>query len=141
MAKRTVAPAAKGEVANPHENSEANIAPATDTNNQAAAGEGDAAPAAEVKAPGKIAQIIELFKAGKTNKEIQELGFHPTTISIQVSKYKKAHPDLYPPKPPAPTKAEKKAAAAKAKEIEGSVVASDDGAEAAGAKADEVKSE
>ena len=67
-----------------------------------------AAEVAQEKAPGKIAQILELFKSGKTNKEIQELGFHPTTISIQISKYKKANPDLYPPKAPALTKEQKK---------------------------------
>jgi hypothetical protein len=87
------------------------------------------------KAPGKIAQILAHFKAGKTTKEISQLPlldengnpvvakdadgndvvetFHPTTISIQVNKYKKANPDLYPPLPPAKTKkeiaAEKKA--------------------------------
>lgn len=85
------------------------------------------------KGPGKIKQIIDHFKAGKTTKEIallpvldadgniiitkNEKGenvaetFHPTTISIQVNKYKKANPDLYPPKPPAETKAQKKAKA------------------------------
>lgn len=86
-----------------------------------------AAEPAKPKAPGKIAQILEHFKAGKTNKEISELfvldaegkptteTFHPTTISIQVSKYKLAHPDLYPPKAPALTKAQKKELAAKEK--------------------------
>lgn len=54
------------------------------------------------KEPGKIAKILEMFKAGSTPKEIEDAGFHKTTISIQVSKYKKAHPDLYPPKEKAP---------------------------------------
>lgn len=84
---------------------------------------------AKEKAPGKIAQILAHFKAGKTNKEISALPvldengqpvvlstdekgdatfeyFHPTTISIQVNKYKKSNPDIYPPQPPAPTKKE-----------------------------------
>lgn len=45
----------------------------------------------EAKAPGKIDQIIDLHKAGKTNAEIVEAGFNKTTVSIQVSKYKKAN--------------------------------------------------
>ena len=84
---------------------------------------------AKEKAPGKIAQILTHFKAGKTNKEISALPvldengqpvvlstdekgdatfeyFHPTTISIQVNKYKRSNPDIYPPMPPAPTKKE-----------------------------------
>jgi hypothetical protein len=88
------------------------------------------APKETPKAPGKIKQILDAFKSGKTNKEIAAMyvldadgkqiptgendkdgnpifeTFHPTTISIQVSKYKKANPDLYPPQPPAPTKKE-----------------------------------
>ena len=90
------------------------------------------------KGPGKIAQILGHFKAGMSTKEIakqfvlneegqpistgekDEAGnevfetFHPTTISIQVNKYKRANPDMYPPQLPAKTKkeiaAEKKAA-------------------------------
>lgn len=48
------------------------------------------------KEPGKIAKIIALHKAGVPNKEIQTVhGFHPTTISIQISKYKKAAEKLF----------------------------------------------
>jgi len=43
----------------------------------------------EEKAPGKIAQIIELHKNGYSNAEIVDKGFNKTTVSIQVSKYKK----------------------------------------------------
>lgn len=39
--------------------------------------------------PGKIEQIIALHKAGKENAAIVEKGFNKTTVSIQVSKYKK----------------------------------------------------
>lgn len=46
------------------------------------------APAIEVKV-GKIDQIIAFHEAGKTNAEIVDLGFNKTTVSIQVSKYKK----------------------------------------------------
>jgi hypothetical protein len=114
------------------------------------------------KGPGKIAQILAHFKSGKTTKEISALPFldengspvvtgkdengneifetfHPTTISIQVNKFKKMNPDIYPPLPPAPTKkeiaeqkkAEKAAAAALAAanapqpQTEASAVASD----------------
>lgn len=42
------------------------------------------------KGPGKIEQIIALHKQGLSNKEIAEKGFNKTTISIQVSKFKKA---------------------------------------------------
>jgi hypothetical protein len=114
------------------------------------------------KGPGKIAQILAHFKSGKTTKEISALPFldengnpvvtgkdengneifetfHPTTISIQVNKFKKMNPDIYPPLPPAPTKkeiaeqkkAEKAAAAALAAanapqpQPEASAVASD----------------
>ena len=49
----------------------------------------DTKPAKEPKGPGKIDQILKLHLEGKTNKEIQDAGFHPTTISIQISKYKK----------------------------------------------------
>lgn len=71
----------------------------------------------EPKAPGKIAQILELFKAGKTNKEIVDAGFHATTVAIQVSRYKKANPALYPPvvkvpKEKAPKKVKEAAAVA-----------------------------
>lgn len=50
-----------------------------------------AAPAvpAEPKVEGKIKQILDLHKAGKTNKEIVEMGFNKTTVSIQVARYKK----------------------------------------------------
>jgi hypothetical protein len=129
----------------------------------------ETAPAAPVtaeqkkeKGPGKIAQILAHFKSGKTTKEISALPFldengspvvtgkdengneifetfHPTTISIQVNKFKKMNPDIYPPLPPAPTKkeiaeqkkAEKAAAAALAAanapqpQTEASAVASD----------------
>lgn len=43
------------------------------------------------KGPGKIEQIIALHKKGKSNAEIVEAGFNKTTVSIQVSKYKKEH--------------------------------------------------
>jgi len=77
------------------------------------------------KVPGKIAQIIEHHKAGKTNKEIAELHldgdpskdkFHATTISIQVSKYKKLQGG-YDPEAAKKEREEKKAlqAAEKAK--------------------------
>ncbi len=49
-----------------------------------------AAKEGEVKGPGKIEQIIALHVAGKSNKEIVEAGFNKTTVSIQVSKYKKS---------------------------------------------------
>lgn len=52
----------------------------------------------DINEGGKIQRIIALFKGGKTNKEIVELGYDNTTVSIQVTKYKKLHPDLYPPK-------------------------------------------
>lgn len=57
------------------------------------------------KSPGKIAQILQHHKDGKTNKEIALLHldgdtakdkFHPTTISIQVTKYKKSLPGYDP---------------------------------------------
>lgn len=48
-----------------------------------------AAAKGEKKGPGKIEQIIALHKAGKSNAEIVEKGFNKTTVSIQVSKYKK----------------------------------------------------
>jgi hypothetical protein len=78
-----------------------------------------AAGVVEVKEPGKIAKILDLFRSGKTNKEIEEAGFHKTTIAIQVAKYKKAHPDLYPPivKAPKKTAAEKKAEKAALKTV------------------------
>lgn len=41
------------------------------------------------KGPGKIAQIIDFHKKGYTNAEIVAEGFNKTTVSIQVSKYKK----------------------------------------------------
>lgn len=102
-----------------------------------------ASPVEEVKevkkkGPGKIQQILTFFKAGMPTSEIAKQFFldadgnkvatgtftkdgepifetlHPTTISIQVNRYKKANPDIYPPVPPAKTKkeiaAEKKAA-------------------------------
>lgn len=47
----------------------------------------------EDKGPGKIEQILALHKAGKTNAEIVEKGFNKTTVSIQVSKFKKAKAD------------------------------------------------
>lgn len=47
------------------------------------------ADAVEEKGPGKIEQIIALHKQGKSNAEIVEAGFNKTTVSIQVSKYKK----------------------------------------------------
>lgn len=94
----------------------------------------------EPKAPGKIQQILDHFKAGKSNKEIAALPvldaqgnpvvtknekgedvvetFHPTTISIQINKFRKANPDLYPPKAPAPTKKQLKAEAAAKKAAE-----------------------
>lgn len=59
-----------------------------------------AAPKKEKKAkegPGKIEQIIAHHKAGLDNAAIVAKGFNKTTVSIQVSKFKKA-------------KAEKKAA-------------------------------
>lgn len=40
--------------------------------------------------PGKIEQIIALHKQGLSNKEIVEKGFNKTTVSIQVSKFKRA---------------------------------------------------
>lgn len=43
----------------------------------------------EPKAPGKIASILALFLEGKSNKDIEEAGFHKTTIAIQVAKFKK----------------------------------------------------
>lgn len=56
-----------------------------------------AAPKARGKAvkkaeggPGKIEQIIALHKQGLSNKEIVEKGFNYTTVSIQVSKFKRA---------------------------------------------------
>jgi hypothetical protein len=106
------------------------------------------APVAKQKAPGKIAQILAYFKSGMSTKEIAQQfvldaegnkiateetdadgntvfeTFHPTTISIQVNKYKKANPDLYPPLPPAPTKAEKAAAKKAEKENKGNEAAS-----------------
>lgn len=90
----------------------------------------DVAPVSKKPKLGIIKQIIAHFKAGKTMKQIQNMHiidadgnkiptgdkdesgndifetFHPTTISIQVSKYKKANPDIYPPQPPALTKKE-----------------------------------
>lgn len=47
-------------------------------------------PAAEA-APktGKIKEIIALWVSGKTKKEIVELGYHPTTVSIQTARYDK----------------------------------------------------
>lgn len=108
------------------EQENANVAPASEQTQVAP----EAPKEEKKKAPGKIAQILEHFKAGKTNKEIAQLfvkdengndtteTFHPTTISIQVSKYKLAHPDLYPPQPPAPTKAQLKAEAKAKKEAE-----------------------
>lgn len=95
---------------------------------------------AKQKGPGKIAQILAHFKSGMSTKEISKQPvlndegqpiptgekdaegnpvyetFHPTTISIQVNKYKKAHPELYPAQPPAPTKKEIAAAKKAAKE-------------------------
>jgi len=47
----------------------------------------------EDKGPGKIAQILDLHKQGYSNKEIIEKGFSPTTVSIQVSKYKREKED------------------------------------------------
>lgn len=49
-----------------------------------------AAKPTEPKEPGKIEQIIAFHKAGLSNQQIAEKGFNKTTISIQVSKYKKA---------------------------------------------------
>ena len=52
-----------------------------------------AAPvAAEVKEPGKIAQILEHHKAGKTVDEIVALGFNKTTVKIQTARYIKNTP-------------------------------------------------
>ena len=68
------------------------------------------------KEPGKIKQILDLFLSGKTNKEIVEAGFHKTTVAIQVAKYKKAHPDQYPPKVKEPKVKKEKEAAAEATE-------------------------
>jgi hypothetical protein len=49
------------------------------------------APKADAdKGPGKIEQIIALHKQGLSNKEIVEKGFNKTTVSIQVSKFKRA---------------------------------------------------
>jgi len=102
---------------------------------QAKAPETPAAPPAQEpakeptapKAPGKIAQILEHHKAGKTNKEIAQLHldgdpdkekFHPTTISIQVTKYQKSLPGYDPSAKQAERDAKKKEQAeAKAKEI------------------------
>jgi hypothetical protein len=113
--------------------------------------EAPVAPVAEVakpKAPGKIAQILAFFKSGMSTKDIAKQfvldgegnkiateekdaegnvvfeTFHPTTISIQVNKYKKANPDIYPPQAPAPTKAEKAAAKKAEKEAQEKEVAS-----------------
>ena len=47
------------------------------------------APKAD-KGPGLIEQIIALHNQGLSNKEIIEKGFNKTTVSIQVSKYKRA---------------------------------------------------
>ena len=99
------------------------------------------AKAAEPKKPGKIAQILEHFKAGKSLKEIAALKdvndgleFSPITISIQVSKFKKKHPELYPPVVRA-TKEEKDAAkAAKAAEKQAAKDAAKAEKEAAKAK-------
>lgn len=85
-----------------------------DTTTEKAAGKVKKEKEVVIKSPGKIAQILELFKAGKTNKEIVEAGFHGTTVAIQVSKYKKAHPDLYPVVP----KVKKEKAAKAVKETE-----------------------
>lgn len=72
----------------------------------------------------KIPVMDDSGKKQLTDKESGEPvfeTFHPTTISIQVNKFKKANPDLYPPQPPAKTKAQKKAeAAAKKAEEEAS---------------------
>ena len=38
---------------------------------------------------GIVAQIIELYKSGKTNKEIVDLGFNRNTVARQVSEFKK----------------------------------------------------
>lgn len=90
------------------------------------------------KPVGKIAQILAHHLAGKTNKEIADLkvvggdddgkNFHATTIAIQVTKYKKAHPEKYADEVAAKAKAKadkelekkekKEAAEAKAKEAE-----------------------
>ena len=39
---------------------------------------------------GKINQIIELHKQGKTIKEIIELGFNKTTVYINIKKHEKS---------------------------------------------------
>jgi hypothetical protein len=94
------------------------------------------------KGPGKIQQILTYFKAGMPTSEIAKQFFldadgnkvatgfftatgeviyetlHPTTISIQVNKYKRANPDIYPPVPPAKTKKELAAERKAAKEAE-----------------------
>lgn len=43
----------------------------------------------EEKGPGKIEQILTLHKKGLSNQEIVDKGFNKTTVSIQVSKFKK----------------------------------------------------
>lgn len=48
-----------------------------------------AAKAKDEKGPGKIAQILELHRKGMENSDIVAKGFNKTTVSIQVSKYKK----------------------------------------------------
>lgn len=48
-----------------------------------------AAAKKEAKGDGKIAQIIALHKQGLANADIVAKGFNKTTVSIQVSKYKK----------------------------------------------------
>lgn len=52
--------------------------------------EENAAAEAEARQPGKIEQILQLHKEGKSNKEIVAAGFNKTTVSIQVAKYKKS---------------------------------------------------
>lgn len=44
------------------------------------------------KGPGKIMQIIALYRAGKTKKEIVLAGFNYVTVAIQVAAYLK-HPE------------------------------------------------
>lgn len=95
---------AKGQSATENENAATPATPATPAKKGrgkkvevVAEGETTAPAQSEApKEPGKIEQILALHKAGLSNKEIVEKGFNKTTVSIQVAKYKKANPDLYP---------------------------------------------
>ena len=66
--------------------------------------------------------MIPTGETGEAGEVVCET-FHPTTISIQVNKYKKANPDLYPPQPPAKTKNEIAAEKKAAKEADASAIA------------------